>query len=100
DYVAFARARGVPRLRIIGRYALRNSLIPVLTAAGLLLVHLLTAGVFVEEVFGLPGIGSLLVSSVQGADIPVVQGLVLLFAVWIIVLNLCVDVLYVLIDPR
>jgi peptide/nickel transport system permease protein len=100
DYVAFARARGVSRLRVIARYALRNSLIPVLTAAGLLLVHLLTAGVFVEEVFGLPGIGSLLVSSVQGADIPVVQGLVLLFAVWIIVLNLCVDVVYVLIDPR
>lgn len=100
DYVAFARARGVSPLRIVGRYALRNSLIPVLTAAGLLLVHLLTAGVFVEEVFGLPGIGSLLVSSVQGADIPVVQGLVLLFAVWIIVLNLCVDVVYVLIDPR
>lgn len=100
DYVAFARARGLSPWRIVRTYALRNALIPVLTAAGLLLITLLTASVFAEVVFGLPGLGGLLVSSVHGSDIPVIQGLVLVIAIWVVIANVLVDVAYALVDPR
>jgi peptide/nickel transport system permease protein len=100
DYVSFARARGLSSRRVVVGYALRNALIPVLTAAGLLLIGLLTAAVFVEAVFGLPGLGGLLVSAVQGSDVPVIQGLVLVIAIWIVLLNIVLDVVYALVDPR
>jgi peptide/nickel transport system permease protein len=79
---------------------LRNALIPVLTAAGLVFVGLLTGTVFVEFVFGLPGLGGLLVTAVRNSDIPVIQGLVLVVGVWIIIANLLVDLSYAAIDPR
>jgi peptide/nickel transport system permease protein len=82
------------------RYALRNALIPVTTAAGLLLTGLLTGSVLVETVFGLPGLGTLLVNSVINGDFPMVQGLLLFIAAWIIFINIVVDVAYALIDPR
>ena len=72
----------------------------MLTAAGLLLIGVLTGSPFVEAVFGLPGLGSLLVSSVQNLDIPVIQGLVLIVAAWIIVANILIDIAYAWIDPR
>ncbi len=100
DHIAFARARGISEVRILVVYMLRNALIPVVTAAGLLLIGLLTGTVFVETVFGLPGLGGLLVSSVKGSDIPVIQGLVLVLATWVVIANVLIDVLYVLIDPR
>jgi peptide/nickel transport system permease protein len=100
DYVAFARARGVPRRRIYLRYVLRSALIPIATASGLLIVSALTATVFVEDVFGIPGLGRLLVTSVENTDIPVIQGLVLVTAIWVVIANILVDVLYVAIDPR
>jgi peptide/nickel transport system permease protein len=100
DYVAFARARGIPRRRIYVRYVLRNALVPIATASGLLIVSALTATVFVEDVFGIPGLGRLLVTSVENTDIPVIQGLVLVTAIWVVVANLLVDLLYVAIDPR
>ena len=100
DYVAFARARGLPRRRVMGRYVLRNALIPVVTAAGLMLVGLLGGAVLVEATFGLKGLGSLLAESVQGRDVPVVQGVVLITAIFVIVVNLGLDVLYTVIDPR
>lgn len=100
DHVVFARARGVSELRILVVYVLRNALIPIVTTAGLLLIGLLTGTVFVETIFGLPGLGGLLVSSVKGTDIPVIQGLVLVLAIWVVIANVFIDVLYVLIDPR
>ena len=75
DYVAFARARGIPGHRIYAAYVLRNALIPLLTASGLIIASSLTATVFVEDVFGIPGLGGLLVTSVENTDIPVIQGL-------------------------
>jgi peptide/nickel transport system permease protein len=90
DHIYFARARGLSEFRIMVVYLLRNALIPVVTAAGLLLVGLLTGTVFVETIFGLPGLGGLLVAAVRGNDIPTIQGLA----------NLFIDALYVLIDPR
>lgn len=100
DYIVFARARGLPASRVVVVHAFRNALIPVLTAAGLLFIHVLTGSAFVEAVFGLPGLGSLLVSSVQNIDIPVIQGLVLIVAAWIIIANILIDFAYALIDPR
>lgn len=100
DYVAFARARGVPRRRIYTRYVLRNALIPILTASGLLITSALTATVFVEAVFGIPGIGGLLVTAVNNTDIPVIQGIVLVVAIWVVCANIIIDLLYVAIDPR
>jgi peptide/nickel transport system permease protein len=100
DYVAFARARGVPWRRIYTRYVLRNALIPILTASGLLITSALTATVFVEAVFGIPGVGGLLVTAVNNTDIPVIQGIVLLVAIWVVCANIVIDLLYVAIDPR
>jgi len=100
DYVAFARSRGVPWRRIYTRYVLRNALIPILTASGLLITSALTATVFVEAVFGIPGIGGLLVTAVNNTDIPVIQGIVLVVAIWVVCANIIIDLLYVAIDPR
>ncbi len=100
DHVAFARARGIAYRRVMLAHVLRNALIPILTACGLLLVGLLTGTVFVESVFGIPGLGGLLVTSIQNSDLPVIQALVLLIAAWIILANLLVDLLYAFVDPR
>jgi peptide/nickel transport system permease protein len=100
DHIAFARARGLSERRVIVVYGLRNALIPVLTAAGLLFVGLLTGTVFVETVFGLPGLGSLLISAVRTSDLPVIQGLALLIGIWIVIANLLIDLAYAMVDPR
>ncbi|HTW99715.1 MAG TPA: ABC transporter permease [Acidimicrobiales bacterium] len=100
DYVLFARARGLSSYRVVVLYAFRNSLLPILTAAGLLLIGVLTGSPFVETVFGLPGLGALLVTSVEQVDVPMIQGLVLVVAIWIVVANILIDLLYALVDPR
>lgn len=100
DHISFARARGLSERRVVLVYGLRNALIPVLTAAGLLFVGLLTGTVFVESVFGLPGLGSLLIAAVRSSDIPVIQGLTLVVGIWIVFANLVIDVGYAAIDPR
>lgn len=100
DYVAFARARGVPGWRVITRYALRNALVPVVTAAGLVLTAVLTGAVLVEVTFSLPGLGSLLVDAVQNKDLPMLQGVAMVFATVIVVVNLLVDIFYAVVDPR
>jgi peptide/nickel transport system permease protein len=100
DYVAFARARGLPRRRVITSYALRNALIPVVTASGLMLGYLLTAAVLVDVTFSIPGLGSLLVNSVSNKDVPTIQGIALVVAIIVVLMNLFVDLLYLLIDPR
>jgi len=100
DYVGFALARGVPARRVLTRYALRNALVPIVTAAGLVLTVLLTGAVLVETTFSLPGVGSLLVEAVANKDVPVVQALAILLAAIVVLVNLVVDVLYTVIDPR
>ena len=99
DYVTFARARGLSDRQVLG-YAVRNSLVPVLTATGLILTSTLVATVLVEVVFALPGLGSLLVDSVTFKDVPVVQAIALLLTVLIAVVNVAVDAAYVVADPR
>jgi peptide/nickel transport system permease protein len=100
DYIVFAKARGLSARRVLLAYALRNALVPVVTAAGLILGDMITAAILVEVVFALPGIGALLVDSVSFKDIPVVQGLALVTAVVVILANLSADVLYIMVDPR
>ncbi|EKX66234.1 ABC transporter permease [Streptomyces ipomoeae] len=100
DYVTFARLRGLSPARVLFRYVLRNSAPPVVTSAGLLLIAPLGSGIFIEQVFSLPGAGSLLLSAVASEDVPVVQGLTLLLGALVIVINLLVDLLTFLLDPR
>jgi peptide/nickel transport system permease protein len=100
DYITFARIRGVGYGRILIRYALRNCSLPVVTSAGILLVAALSSGVFVEQVFSLPGAGSLLLTAVTNKDVPVVQGLAMMLGATVIVINLLVDLLALALDPR
>jgi peptide/nickel transport system permease protein len=100
DYVRTARAKGAAPSRVVVIHALRNALVPILTAVGLQLGALMGGAVLTESVFGWPGVGRLLLDSIFFRDYPMVQGLVLLFAVTSIVLNLLVDLLYLSVDPR
>ena len=81
DYVAFARARGMSATRITFAYILRNALIPVVTAGGIIVIGFLANAIYVEVTFALPGLGSLIVDAVQKRDIPLIQGTTLVFAV-------------------
>jgi ABC-type dipeptide/oligopeptide/nickel transport system permease component len=99
-YTQAARARGVSQRRTVIRHAFRNSLIPIVTLAGLQVGAVLTGAVITETIFAWPGIGRLLVQSIGFRDYPVVQGCILLIAVTYVAVNLLVDVLYVVLDPR
>jgi peptide/nickel transport system permease protein len=100
DYVLFARARGAPERSVLFTYALRNALVPIVTAAGAVLGSVIAGAVLVEVVFTLPGVGSLLVESIDAKDIPTVQGLIVVLAVVIIAVNLLTDLAYLALDPR
>lgn len=100
DYVAFARARGVPPRTVLFRYAMRNALVPVVTVGGLMFTALIVGSVLIEATFTLPGMGTLLIQAVNNKDLPVLEGIVMLTAVLVVCVNLIVDVLYAVIDPR
>jgi peptide/nickel transport system permease protein len=100
DYVRTARAKGVRELLVLGRHALRNALVPMVTVIGLQVGLLLGGSVITETVFGYPGVGQLVVSAISARDTPLVQACVLVTASGFILVNLLVDVSYVLIDPR
>lgn len=100
DYVKFARARGLPERRILFRHALRNTLIPVVTIAGLQLGVVIAFAIVTESVFQWPGLGALFVQAVQFVDIPVMSAYLLFVAVVFVVTNLIVDFLYFALDPR
>jgi peptide/nickel transport system permease protein len=98
--VRTARAKGMPARTVIFVHALRNSLITVTTIAGLQLGGLISGAVIVEQVFVLPGIGKLTVDSVFARDYPTVEAVALIIALGYVVVNLLVDIVYTLIDPR
>jgi glutathione transport system permease protein len=100
DYVRTARAKGVKETVVVGRHAVRNALIPVVTVVGLQMGYLLGGAVVTETVFAWPGIGRLIVQSIAGRDFPVVQASVLLLALTFVLINLLTDVLYRVLDPR
>ena len=100
DYVRTAKAKGLRWRRVVGLHVLRNSLIPVVTAAGPLLGAVITGSFIIETIFAIPGIGRYYVNSVSARDYSVTMGLTILYAVIVIVANLVVDILYGFLDPR
>ena len=100
DYIRTAKAKGLRWRRVVGVHTLRNSLIPVVTAAGPLLGYLITGSFVIEQIFAIPGIGRYYVTAVTARDYSVVMGLTVLLSVIVIMANLIVDVLYGFLDPR
>ncbi|MDZ5452257.1 ABC transporter permease [Labrys sp. ZIDIC5] len=100
DYVRTARSKGMSEWRVVIRHAFKNALIPILTVIGLTAALLISGAVVTETVFGVPGIGNLVVSAVLRRDYPVIQGALLVIAGLYVLVNFCIDMLYLLIDPR
>jgi ABC-type dipeptide/oligopeptide/nickel transport system permease component len=100
EYIKLARLKGLPQSLVIAKHAFKNALIPVLTLAGINLVIMVNVAVVVETVFAWPGIGRLLYEGIAFRDFPVVQGVVLMGGAMIVIVNLLVDILYAVIDPR
>lgn len=100
DYVRTARAKGLDDRVVIVRHAIRNALLPVLTISGVILADVITGSFFVEAIYSVPGLGRYFVDSISERDYPVILGTVLLFGFVVSVMNLIVDLLYPLLDPR
>ncbi|MEO2108464.1 MAG: ABC transporter permease, partial [Actinomycetota bacterium] len=100
DFVRTAQSKGLAERRIIREHVLPNALVPVITVTGLQLAYLLSGVVVVEAVFAWPGLGQLALDAVQDRDYPVLQGAVMLFAGFFLLVNLLVDLLYAVVDPR
>jgi ABC-type dipeptide/oligopeptide/nickel transport system permease component len=100
NYIQTARAKGLHERLVIYRHALKNALIPVLTVLGLQFAGLVSGAVFVETIFGWPGLGQLLTNAIFSRDYPMIQGTVLFIALVFILVNLAVDLLYAAVDPR
>lgn len=100
DYIRTARSKGLPERVVIGFHALKNSMIPVVTVIGPLAAALLTGTFVVETIFGIPGLGRNFVTSIGNRDYPLIMGTVMLFATFVVIGNLLVDITYALLDPR
>ena len=100
DFVRTARAKGLSRRAALWRHVLRNALVPVLTIGGVLVATVLTGTLIIENVFALPGVGKLIFDAILNRDLMVVKNVVLLFAAIVVVVNLMVDILYAMVDPR
>ncbi|MBE6827726.1 MAG: ABC transporter permease [Ruminococcaceae bacterium] len=100
DYIRTAKAKGVSGNKIIFGHALKNSLIPVLTYLGPMLAYIVTGSLVVEQIFAVPGIGRVFVSSITNRDYPMIMGTTIILATLIVVMNLVTDILYKIVDPR
>jgi peptide/nickel transport system permease protein len=100
DYVTTARSKGVPGSRLFIRHVLRNAVIPAITVLGINIGFLIGGTVIIENVFAIPGVGQLMINSIFQRDFPVVQGVTLVFAVLVVLINLLTDTTYALLDPR
>ena len=100
DYVRTARSKGMSEWRVVLKHAFKNALIPILTVLGLTAALLISGAVVTETVFGLPGVGNLVVSAVLRRDYPVIQGALLVIAGLYVLVNFGIDMLYLLVDPR
>ena len=100
DYIKLVRLKGVPERMVMAKHALKNSMIPVLTFAGLNLLIMVNVAVVIEVIFNWPGVGQLLYDGLSNRDFPMVQGVVLMSGLMIVVLNFTIDVLYGYVDPR
>lgn len=100
DYVWMARGKGISELFILLKHVLRNSMIPIVTVFGLIFAEIVGGTIIVEQVFGLPGIGNLLITSISYRDFPLVQGVVMYISLTVVIINFLVDVLYAVLDPQ
>ena len=100
DYVRTARAKGAREPRVIFRHALRNALLPVATGLSLSILATLSGSVAIEVIFGRPGLGSMLINGIETRDYPVIQADLIVFSLFVVAVNLVMDLLNVLIDPR
>lgn len=100
DYIRTARAKGAKESRVIYRHGLRNALLPLTTGLGLSTLATLSGSVAIEMVFNRPGIGKLLISAIAERDYAVIQGGVVVFAMFVVIINLLMDLLYIIVDPR
>jgi peptide/nickel transport system permease protein len=100
DYIRTARSKGLWETAVVGKHALKNAVIPVITVLGMYFGYLLGGTVVVEEIFAIPGMGRLTLYAIYQRDYPIVQALVLLSALTFVVINLVVDVMYAFVDPR
>jgi len=100
DYVRTARSKGLPESSVVLKHALRNALVPIVTVLGLTVALMIGGAVVTETVFGLPGVGNLVVNAVLRRDYPVIQGALLVIAAIYVLINFSIDLLYVAVDPR
>ncbi len=100
DYIRTARAKGLPQSKVLLKHALRNAAVPIVTIIGIAIAILVSGVVVTESVFVIPGLGLLTLDAIQGRDYPTVQGLIILFSVVYVLINLLIDVIYTLLDPR
>lgn len=100
DYMTTAEAKGIPNRLIIFRHAFKNALIPVLTVIGIQVASLMGGSILTETVFSWPGLGTLIISSINDRDYPMIQGIVFMVALFLIIVNIIVDLLYAYFDPR
>jgi len=100
DYVRTARAKGLSEFTVITRHVMRNALIPVVTIVALSIPGIFTGAVITEQIFRVPGMGSLLISAINDSDTPVVMAITIIFAVLVVLFNLIADILYGVLDPR
>jgi peptide/nickel transport system permease protein len=100
EYVKLARIKGLPERTVIWKHALRNALISPLTTAGMLFAGLINGAVIIENVFGWPGVGRLSIEAVTGRDFPIVQGITMMVAVFVLLVNLLIDIMYAWVDPQ
>jgi len=100
DYIRTARAKGLSELMVVLKHALRNAIIPVVTYLGPLIATLLTGSFVVERIFSIPGIGRDYVSSIGDRDYAVILGVTIFFGALVVIMNILVDIMYAVIDPR
>lgn len=100
DYVRTAQSRGNGRSAILYRHVLKNALLPVITFLAISMAEIMTGSIIIEQVFTIPGLGRLLLTSINNRDYPVVQAVVVILAAWIVIVNFVADLLYQLVDPR
>jgi len=100
DYIRTAKAKGLNKFIVIGKHALKNSILPVVAYVGPLTAYVLTGGFVVEKIFTIPGLGKFFIDSINARDYPMIMGTTIFLASFIIIMNFVVDVLYPLIDPR
>ncbi|MEZ7173674.1 ABC transporter permease [Sporosarcina sp. OR05] len=100
DYVRTAKSKGVKDHQVMSRHIVRNAFIPVLTIMGMIVADTIAGSIIIENVFALPGLGNLLIQSITSRDFPLIQALVSYIAIFVIVINIVIDLLYRIIDPR